>query len=49
MLILVCAGLSSWYTRGEIARRVTCLYVALCIAMASSGLIAVGVFNNLHG
>ena len=45
----MCVGLSSWYTRGEIARRVTCLYVALCIAMASSGLIAAGVFNNLHG
>ena len=41
--------LSSGYTRGEIARRITCLYVALCIAMASSGLIAAGVFNNLHG
>lgn len=41
--------LSSWYTRGEIARRITCLYVTLCIAMASSGLIAAGVFNNLHG
>lgn len=41
--------LSSWYTRGEIARRITCLYVALCIAMASSGLIAAGVFGNMHG
>jgi hypothetical protein len=49
ILILVCAGLSSWYARGEIARRVTCPYVALGIAMASSGLIAAGVFNNLHG
>jgi hypothetical protein len=45
----LCVGLSSWYTRSEIARRVTGLYVALCIAMASSGLIAAGVFDNLHG
>ncbi|KAH7305220.1 major facilitator superfamily domain-containing protein [Stachybotrys elegans] len=41
--------LSSWYTRAELARRITSLYAALCIAMGCSGLIAAGVFSNLEG
>lgn len=41
--------LSSWYTRRELARRITSLYAALCIAMGCSGLIAAAVFSNLEG
>lgn len=41
--------LSSWYTRAELARRITSLYAALCIAMGCSGLIAAGVFSNMEG
>jgi len=41
--------LSSWYTRRELARRITSLYAALCIAMGTSGLIAAGVFSGLDG
>ncbi|KAK2017379.1 MFS general substrate transporter [Colletotrichum eremochloae] len=41
--------LSSWYTRAELARRITSLYAALCIAMGCSGLIAAGIFSGMEG
>ncbi|KAH7313929.1 major facilitator superfamily transporter [Stachybotrys elegans] len=41
--------MSCWYTRKEIALRTAILYTGLVLAMASSGLIAAGVYAGLEG
>ncbi|WQF89196.1 Putative major facilitator superfamily, MFS transporter superfamily [Colletotrichum destructivum] len=41
--------MSCWYTRKEIALRTAILYTGLVLAMASSGLIAAGVYSGLEG
>ncbi|KAK1958882.1 major facilitator superfamily transporter [Colletotrichum sublineola] len=41
--------MSCWYTRKEIALRTAILYTGLVLAMASSGLIATGVYEGLEG
>jgi hypothetical protein len=41
--------LSSFYTRKEIAARISILYSANIIAMATSGPIAAGIFGTMHG
>ncbi|KAK1980694.1 major facilitator superfamily transporter [Colletotrichum cereale] len=41
--------MSCWYTRKEIALRTAILYTGLVLAMASSGLIATGVYSGLEG
>lgn len=41
--------MSCWYTRKEIALRISILYTGLVLAMASSGLIAAGVYAGLEG
>lgn len=41
--------MSCWYTRKEMAVRTAILYTGLVLAMASSGLIAAGVFAGLDG
>lgn len=39
--------LSAWYTRKELALRITILYSGLVLGQACSGLIAAGVFHGL--
>ncbi|KAM0334494.1 hypothetical protein ACHAQA_001523 [Verticillium albo-atrum] len=41
--------MSCWYTRKEMALRTAILYTGLVLAMASSGLIAAGVYEGLEG
>ncbi|KAH6680022.1 major facilitator superfamily transporter [Plectosphaerella plurivora] len=41
--------MSCWYTRKEMAVRCAVLYTGLVLAMASSGLIAAGVYQGLEG
>ena len=41
--------MSCWYTRKEIALRISILYTGLVLAMASSGLIAAAVYAGLEG
>jgi MFS family permease len=41
--------LSAWYTRKELALRITILYSGLVLGQACSGLIAAGVFYGLSG
>jgi hypothetical protein len=41
--------MSCWYTRKELALRISVLYSGLLIAQAFSGIIAAGIFNGLEG
>jgi hypothetical protein len=41
--------MSCWYTRKELALRISILYSGLLIAQAFSGIIAAGIFNGLEG
>lgn len=41
--------MSSWYTRGQMARRVAIMYTATSSAHACSGLISAAVFSTLEG
>ncbi|KAI3478647.1 hypothetical protein L1887_59361 [Cichorium endivia] len=41
--------LSAWYTRKELALRITIMYSGLVLGQACSGLIAAGVFTGLRG
>jgi len=41
--------MSCWYTRKELALRISTLYSGLLIAQAFSGIIAAGIFNGLEG